>query len=147
MEWFGYLLAVAAGALNAVQSGMNAQLRKALDQPILALFMVYIIGLVGVLIGFLFDRPQWPGWDKVTETPWWAWLGGLVSIVSTVAALTYAKKLGSAAFTGCTVTASLVCSVLLDHMGWVGFEVHPAGLWRIVGLALMVTGLMLVAKF
>jgi len=56
-------------------------------------------------------------------------------------------SLGSALFTGLTVTAALLASVLLDHMGWIGFKEHPASLLRLCGTALMVAGLVLVALF
>jgi transporter family-2 protein len=55
--------------------------------------------------------------------------------------------MGSTYFTATTVTCSLVCAVLLDHMGWIGFEVHRVNLWRITGCALLLAGLFLVSKF
>jgi hypothetical protein len=42
---------------------------------------------------------------------------------------------------------SLVCAVLLDHFGWVGFEVHRVNPWRIAGCTLLLGGLFLVSKF
>jgi len=46
-----------------------------------------------------------------------------------------------------TVTCSMVCSVLLDHFGWVGFEVHRLNPPRLAGCALLLAGLFLVSKF
>jgi bacterial/archaeal transporter family-2 protein len=37
--------------------------------------------------------------------------------------------------------------VILDHFGWLSFDVHPASGARIAGCALMVIGLALIAKF
>lgn len=53
--------------------------------------------------------------------------------------------MGAASFTGLTVTASVVFSVLLDHYGLIGFEQHAAGWGRIVGAALMCAGVLLVS--
>ena len=50
-------------------------------------------------------------------------------------------------FTPQRLLAPLICSVLLDHYGWVGFEVHPVNTWRMVGCALLLAGLFLVSKF
>ncbi len=47
---------------------------------------------------------------------------------------------------GIIVTAAVVVSLALDHFGQVGFEVHRAGLWRIVGAGLMVAGVVLIAR-
>ncbi len=56
-----------------------------------------------------------------------------------------AQTLGAASFTGLTVTASVVFSVLLDHYDLLGFEQHAAGWGRIIGAALMCTGVLLVS--
>jgi transporter family-2 protein len=44
------------------------------------------------------------------------------------------------------VSATVVASVLLDHFSALGFEVHPAETWRVVGAASMVAGVALVAR-
>jgi transporter family-2 protein len=58
-----------------------------------------------------------------------------------------ARQIGAAPFLGLLVTAGVATSILLDNFGWVGFERHPAGIWRILGGILMVVGVALVAYF
>jgi len=58
-----------------------------------------------------------------------------------------APKLGAGAFLGTLVTAGVLASLVLDHVGWAGFDVHPAGLWRVLGDLLMVAGVTLAAVF
>jgi transporter family-2 protein len=91
-------------------------------------------------------RQQFPT-DKILGVSWWAWLGGLVSIIPTVIGLTIAQRLGSGLFTGASVPAALVTSVLLDHFGLIGFRQHPASPARVVGCGLMIVGLWLIARF
>ncbi|WP_350223139.1 DMT family transporter [Escherichia coli] len=55
--------------------------------------------------------------------------------------------MGAAPFLGMLVTAGVITSILLDHFGWVGFERHPATLWRIAGGLLMIGGVALVTIF
>ncbi len=147
MSVIGYLFAAFSGALNTVQAGANAQLRKSLDQPLLAGMTVYVTGFLGLLLAALFMHFTRPSGQRLGQTPWWAWTGGLLSIFSTMSGLLFARKLGSATFTSLTITCSLVCSVLLDHLGWVGFEVHRANAGRLAGCALLVSGLFLITKF
>jgi transporter family-2 protein len=45
------------------------------------------------------------------------------------------------------VTGQLVFSVVVDHYGWIGFELHPAGWGRILGCVLMIAGFALIARF
>ena len=147
MTLIGYLFAAFAGTMNTVQAGANAQLRKSLDQPVLAGMAVYATGFAGLLIAALFLHYGRPSGQRLAQTPWWAWTGGVLSIFSTMAGLLLARKLGSATFTSLTVTCSLVCSVVLDHLGWVGFEIHRASPGRLVGCGLLICGLFLVTKF
>jgi transporter family-2 protein len=60
--------------------------------------------------------------------------------------LTLAHKMGSGLYTGLTLTASLLASVILDHSGLMGFERHPVTGMRGVGAALMITEICPIAK-
>lgn len=147
MNWILYLAAMAAGAANPAQAGANAELRKALNETVLPAIAVYLSGLLGMLLIQLFVREAWPAGNRFAQTPWWAWLGGPLSIASTVAGITLAQRMGSGIFTGINVTAALVSSVLLDNFGLIGFKVHPASWPRLAGCTLMIAGLWLVSKF
>ncbi len=71
----------------------------------------------------------------------------MIAVVPIVATVLFAGRLGAASYNGIVVTATLVSAILLDHLGIIGFERHPATLWRIVGGALMIGGLALVCIF
>ena len=145
VQWLLYLLTVLSGVLNPVQSGLTGSLEKALDRP----FLVAVVSLSGsllcALLGALITRQLgWPT-EKAAGAPWWAWLAGAAGFVVLIARPYAAPKLGAAPFTGLTVTASVVFSVLLDQYGLLGFEQHTAGWGRIVGAALMCAGVALVS--
>ena len=146
MSWLFVLFAAAAGALNPFQN-VNAELNKHWQQPLWTATWVYLSGLAGVLLLQLFARQQTPAHGAVVSAPWWAWTGGLVSIGATMIGLLFAQKLGSGVFTGVSITASVLVSILLDHMGWIGFKVHPASPLRLAGAGLMVAGVWLVMRF
>jgi bacterial/archaeal transporter family-2 protein len=139
-----YVVALAAGALNTVQSGQNVSLNKALGQPVLAATTVALANVAVYLAAAPFIGLGWPGAGKIAEVPWWAWFGGVLGALYVLATIFIADKVGAAAFTGLTVTAAVVTSIALDHWGLVGFAVHEAGLGRLAGGALMIGGLLLV---
>jgi transporter family-2 protein len=147
MNFFAYLIAIASGIINPLQSGANAELNKQLDSPLWAGIFVYASGLAGLLLAQIFLRHAFPGTSRIVSVKGWAWIGGLVSIASTLTGLTLAQKLGAGVFTGLAVTASIATSVLFDHMGWIGFRQHSASPARIAGAVLMIVGLWVVAKF
>ena len=140
------LIALLAGAANPFQSGTNAQLNKQVGQPMWAAIWVYATGLAGVLIVQLFLRESFPGAQTLSGVKWWAWLGGLISIASTVAGLMLAQKMGSGIFTGLTLTASLVTSVVLDQFGLIGFAQKTATPARLIGCGLMVAGAWMITR-
>ncbi len=152
MAVFAILFALLAGAANPFQSGTNAELNKQLGQPALTGLWVYISGLLGVLAIALIVR-QFSAANMsmaaaaLPRVPWWAWLGGFLSIGSTMAGLLLAQRLGSGVFTGLSLTASLVTSVLLDQFGWIGFKQHTASPARLLGCGLLVGGVWLVSRF
>ena len=146
MQWLFILFAAAAGALNPFQN-VNAELNKHWHQPLWTALWVYLSGFAGVLLVQLFLRQPAPAHDALHAAPWWAWMGGLVSIGAAMIGLLFAQKLGSGVFTGVSITASVLVSILLDHMGWIGFKQHPASPMRLAGAALMVAGVWLVMRF
>lgn len=139
------LLAVVAGVLNTVQSGANATLNKALGQPVVVALAVTAANVAVYLLASPALGLAWPGSDRIAQAPWWAWTGGALGAVYVLTAILFADRLGAAVFTGLTVTAGIVASIVLDHFGWVGFARHPAGLLRIAGGAIMIGGLLLVS--
>jgi len=124
MTIFLLFAALAAGVANPFQSGTNAELNKQLGSPMWATITVYCSGLLGLLLIQMFVRGALPGAAKIASVPWWAWLGGLISIIST-----------------------MVTSVLLDHFGLIGFARHPASPLRMAGCAVMIAGFWMVTKF
>jgi bacterial/archaeal transporter family-2 protein len=147
MKWLSFPFALLAGALITVQTGANSRLKDALGQPMPAVIVNYIVGLIGVLVYTLAKRVEIPTLANAVEAPWWAWTGGLFGAVYGITAVILARPLGAATLTALVVTGQLVCSVALDHFGGLGFQVHPASWERIAGCALMVVGLALIAKF
>ncbi|HEY0759219.1 MAG TPA: DMT family transporter [Acidisarcina sp.] len=146
MLWIVYVVAALAGAANPFQSGANAQLNKQLGQPLWAGLIVYFTGMLALLAAQLVFGRAFP-FGKAGEVSWWAWLGGLISIGSTMAGLMLAQRLGSGLFTGLSITAALITSVVLDQFGLLGFRQHSASPARLAGCALLIAGVWLVARF
>ncbi len=142
-----YPLILIAGALQAWGPPMNAALRDALGNPWLASLVSFvpIVAFLGVL-WLCVPRPL-PSLEGIGAMPWWAPLGGLIGAGAVVAGLLFVSKVGAGAFAGLTITANILMSLVIDKFGWFGMEVHPLNGWRLLGAALMVGGIALVARF
>ena len=60
MKYLFYILPVLAGVAMTVQSGINAQLRAAINHPILAAFISFIGGTLALAILLLFSKQAVP---------------------------------------------------------------------------------------
>ena len=141
------IVAVIVGVLNTVQAGASSTLGKSTGSPFLATVAVAAGGIAVYLVAGVFTGYALPSAGRLQQVPWWAWFGGVLGALYVLAMIFLAQKLGSAVFTGLSVTAAVLTTVLLDHFGLVGFQQHAAGLWRIAGCALMIGGLALVSIF
>lgn len=147
MNVLPYAVVVTAGILNAVHSGTNAQLTTSLGKPWWAAVIVVVISGAFILAGVGVSRESMPSLASLAGTPWWAWVGTACGAVPIITTLLYAGRLGGAAFNGLVVTATIITSILLDNFGLLGFSVHQANLWRVLGGMLMVAGITLVCMF
>ncbi|TXM97642.1 DMT family transporter [Methylobacterium sp. WL64] len=146
--WYLYGLTILAGLANAIQPGQNATLSKSLGLPITAALLTLLVSTAALLVGGLaVGKLEIPSGQQWAQVPWWAWFGGFLSILLILAQLYASPAIGAASFLGIIVTVGVVASIVLDNYGWVGFAVHPASLWRMLGAVLMIAGVALVALF
>jgi transporter family-2 protein len=146
MIWLYAGLALLSGAALAVQVGFNNGLRERMDHPVQAAFISFATGTLALLAFVLAIRPALPKASSLAGGPWWIWLGGIVGVTYILATVTFSSRLGAAGWLGLVVTGQILTSVLLDHFGLVGFTAHPAGPWRLVGVALLLTGAAIVLR-
>jgi transporter family-2 protein len=137
--------ALLAGALISIQTGSNARLKEAFGHPLPAVVISSLIGVV-LLAAATFVARAPLSLDRVAGAPWTAWIGGLLGAVYAVTVVVLARELGAATLTALVVSGQLICSVVLDHYGLLGFEVRAIGIGRLVGCALLLTGTFLIWK-
>ena len=144
--WLLYLFAIVAGIGNAFQSGVNSTLAKSLGQPFFAMLTVFGIGaLAVVVVGIASGRFAMP--TSFSDAPWWAWTGGIFAVLLLMSQLFAAGSIGAGAYLGIIVVTGTLTSLLIDHFGLIGFDVHRLNLARCVGGALMSAGVLLIAIF
>jgi transporter family-2 protein len=140
------LLALMAGALLPLQTGINLQLRGLLGQPLAAALVSFVVGTAGLALLVAALRVSLPVDDAWARGSWWHWMGGLLGAVYIVAAIVLAPRLGAATLVAALVAGQMLASLLIDHYGWVGFAVHPVSPLRILGAVLVVGGVVLVQR-
>lgn len=142
------LLMVAAGAAVAAQVAINAHLRAVAASGLWATNISFAVtmgaGLAALAAGGLFGRAPMPSMPALAGAPWWIWLGGLGGFAYVFLALVTAHRISGTVVATAGIVGQLCASVLIDHYGWFGMPVARASGARLLGLALLAWGLVLI---
>lgn len=138
--------ALIAGAFVAMQTGSNARLKEVFGHAVPAVIASSLIGIVLLVAVMVVTRAPAPSLARATAAPWSAWLGGILGAAYAVVVVVLARHLGAATLTAAVLTGQLICSVVLDHYGLLGYELHAATVGRLVGCALLLAGFVLIWK-
>lgn len=139
-----YLAALGAGISVAVQQALNGGLRAALQSPAWAGFVSFVGGLLTMAVVLVALREQMPSWKLVTATPWWAWSGGIFGGVFIMLLILLLPALGTATLLALVVAGQMFAAVTMDHFGVFGLTTHPVSVSRLLGVALVIAGVVLI---
>jgi bacterial/archaeal transporter family-2 protein len=139
-----YLAALGAGISVAVQQAVNGGLRAALNSPAWAGFASYLGGLLTMVVVLVAMREQIPSWKLVSATPWWAWSGGFFGGVFILLLILLLPPLGAATLLALVVAGQMSAAVIMDHFGAFGLTTHPVSISRVLGVALIIAGVVLI---
>jgi bacterial/archaeal transporter family-2 protein len=140
------LLALLAGAMLPVQTGVNVQLRGLIGHPITAALVSFLVGSVGLAVAAVVARAPLTLSGAWARSEWWHWSGGLLGAVYIVSTIVLAPRLGAATLIAALVAGQMIMSLVIDQYGWVGFAEHPISPLRLLGAALVVGGVVLVHR-
>jgi transporter family-2 protein len=141
-----YLLAFTSGLLIAVQAGVNSQLRMALQHPILAALISFIVGSLFLAVFYVFSTKSSVPVATITFGSSWKLIGGILGAIYIFSMIIIAPKIGAANALCFAVAGQLVCAIVLDHFGWVGFPVREVSVVRILGIVFVILGVYLVQR-
>jgi transporter family-2 protein len=139
------LLAIAAGALFPMQTAINALLAKSVGGSIAAtMFSITSSWFLLLLLNSLVFR-QYPTVSDVAATPIYLLVvaGALGAIVLSFNVM-LAPRLGAAATLCFVIAGQLIAALAIDRFGLFAFTTRELSRGRIVGVALVFAGAMLV---
>ena len=138
------ILAALAGLCVALQSPSNATLARSSGSVWFASTISFAGGMILLLAVWAFyDRTPLAA---VRQAPPWAWIGGLYG-VTFVFAIAYATpRLGLAVTLTIAIATQLAGALVIDHFGLLGLKATPVSASRLVGVALVAAGVLLVRR-
>ena len=146
MNYILTTLAFFLGGLLPIQVGVNAELAKYINSPILAALVSFLVGGVCLILGALIFKTPLPTLNQVTSLPTWLWGGGMIGAAVVLGSILAGPKIGALALVSLLLAGQLVVSILIDHYGWLGFPIQKINIQRFLGVLLLVGGFLLVRK-
>ena len=144
---FYFAMAFTSGLLIAIQAGINSQLRIAIQHPVLASLISFVVGGVLLVIVYTFTaKSTVPVLSLITHVSAWKFLGGIIGAIYIFTVIMVAPQIGAANTLCFAIAGQVVSAIILDHFGWVGFPVREASFMRIAGAVLIIIGVYLVQK-
>jgi bacterial/archaeal transporter family-2 protein len=140
------LLTVGAGISVLVQQALNANLRSELNSAAWSGFMSYFLGVLCMVALAAVPRDPVPSAATLARVPLWAWSGGIFGAIFIGLSLVTIPKLGGAAYIALLVTGQMIAALAVDHFGWLGVQERPIDLPRMLGVALLVGGVVLIRR-
>ncbi|AJA23065.1 TPA: DMT family transporter [Bacillus thuringiensis] len=141
---FAILLAISFGAVFAVQTAINAQLRKFVISPFLASMISFAVGVIFLTITILISgSPLGIPLDLFLNQPIFIWLGGIGGAIALTTNILLFPKLGSVQTAIMPILGMTLMSMLIDNYGWFNSVQYPLGLSRIFGVLLVLIGVFL----
>jgi len=130
-------LAIAAGVAAALQAATNAGLSKSagLGPALVVNTVIVLIGAVGLWAALGAKTTFFP--DSVS---WTFYLGGLFGFVIIASLALVFPKIGAAYAVALMVGGQCCAALLVDHFGLVGMPRDPLTLQRVIGVALVAAG-------
>lgn len=139
INWLYLGLAALSGAAMAIEGSFNAAMGKIIG-VMESTLMVHLIGTILVVVIMIGMGTGWGKLGKLGQVPWWAYLGGVLSVVIIYALVMAIPKVGVANATTAIIVAQISTAVLIDALGLFGMKRHSFSYYDLLGIVLLVIG-------
>jgi transporter family-2 protein len=139
------LCAILAAMALPVQAAINAQLARALGNPVAAVAVSFAAGLaLLVLLVLTIFRHAPPAAEIVRIPPWLFVAGGSLGVLYLIGNVVLVPRLGAAAMFSFAIAGQLTAALILDRIGFLDLAVREISLGRIAGAVLVLIGAVMV---
>jgi transporter family-2 protein len=131
-----------AGAGIPLIGVLNSGLARSVDNPFTATAVMFAIAIV---VAFAFSLPLYglPTIGQLGAAPKLSYAGGLLIGFYALSATIIIPRFGAASFIAFILIAQLVTSAIIDQFGLFDMTERPLDMTRMVGLAVIVAGIVI----
>ena len=146
-----YFLSLVAGMALTLQAGFNGQLRSKVGSPVFSSFISFLVGTIGLglvlsytILSGAYSLPN--GTNMLRGIRWWMLTGGLLGAFYIFVTIFASPEIGFANMFSLVICGQIILSILFDHFGFLGNEVHLINPQRILGVVLLIAGVYVIQK-
>jgi transporter family-2 protein len=145
--WIWIVVSAVAGMGIATQALINTRLGAAAGSPLVAAVISFAVGLTSLLCVLVFQPAGTVKTHALATAPAWAFLGGALGAFFILVTIYGVPRVGAAAWLSAAVLGQVTFSLVADHFGFFGVNVHPVTLPRLMGIVLVIAGVVMVRMF
>ena len=140
------LATVAAGGIVAAQAPANNVLSNKVG-TFGAGSVNFLVGTAMILVITFVFAGGMNGEEGADSPAWYYWVfGGFAGVVIVVTTLVTVRELGAGGVTAALIAGQLTLSVVLDRLGVLGLEERAITWEKLLGIALLAAGTLLVVR-
>jgi transporter family-2 protein len=137
---------VVAGGFVAAQPAVNNVLSKKVG-TFGAVSVNFLVGTALVLVVTFAFAGGIRDTEGVDSPAWYYWVfGGLAGVAIVLTTLITVRELGAGGVTAATIAGQLTLSVVLDRLGVLGLEQRAITWEKLLGIALLAAGTILIVR-
>ena len=135
------------GMLSPVQTSANAESQLYLKSSIVSSLSSFLIGtIILFIIVFATEHGISMPYSQTAGLPWWAWCGGAAGAIGITANILLFPKLGSMQTVLMPMVGQIITGLLVDSFGLFDSPVYHISILRLLGFALVMTGVFFVVS-
>lgn len=137
------LLGAVAGSLIPVQTSINSRLAVFTRSVFLSSFYSFLVGTILLIFFNLFANPEklLPSYIISQDFSYIWFVGGLMGVIYLTGNVLLLPKIGAALTVIMTVAGQMIIGLMVDTFGWFDAEIQPINIFRILGIAVMIAGI------
>ncbi len=132
------------GVALTAQAVINGQLRTAINSPVMATLISFLVGTVFLIGIMLIINQKIPTLSELTAIAWYKYTGGIMGAFIVLAIILSIQTINPSTLFALIVTGQLLTALLLEHFALLGVRPSPINWTKIMGVILLVAGVFLI---
>ena len=142
------LFGLAGGIGMPMQTSINAQLGKRVGSPFTAAMINFLVGWIALLIiTLIWEHTLKLPFGAIAEAPPWVLFGGAFAVVFVTGNVLLMPRLGGVQTVILPALGQIIMGSLIDTFGWFNSAQRPMTPLRVLGVALVFFGVIVVITF